>query len=129
MDPKNISTREALIKGRLAMGRAFRNKGMYTQSLVHFKALLLAMPKSPEVHMEIGQTYMQKGDKRSASLEFQKVLEMDPKNREAKQEGCDSGYRDRQAASARQPAKGPLDALKPAMPKPRPGKGSRDGNH
>lgn len=93
MDPKSLSTREALIKGRLAMGRAFRNKGMYTQSLVHFKALLLSMPKSPEVHMEIGQTYMAKGDKRSASLEYQKVLEMDPKNREAKQHLSDMKLR------------------------------------
>jgi tetratricopeptide (TPR) repeat protein len=93
MDPKNISTREALIKGRLAMGRAFRNKGMYTQSLVHFKALLLSMPKSPEVHMEIGQTYMAKGDKRSATLEYQKVLEMDPKNRDAKQHLSDMKLR------------------------------------
>ncbi len=84
MDPKNHSTREAIIKGRMAMGRAFRSRGMHTQSLVHFKALLRFSPKSPEVNYEIGQTYLLKGDKRSAAMAMRRVLELDPKNREAR---------------------------------------------
>ncbi len=85
LDPKNYSTREAIIKGRMSMGRVFRNKGMLTQSLVHFKALLRFMPNSAEVHMEIGETYLAKGDKRSAALAFNKVMELDPKNKTARQ--------------------------------------------
>lgn len=85
LDPKNFSTREALVKGRMQMGRAFREKGIHTQSLVHFKALLRLTPNSPEVYMEIGQTYMLKGDKRSAATAFQRVLTLDPKNKAARQ--------------------------------------------
>ncbi|MFW6303778.1 MAG: J domain-containing protein [Candidatus Sumerlaeota bacterium] len=84
MDPKNHSTRENIIKGRMAMGRAFRSRGMHTQSLVHFKALLRFSPNSPEVNFEIGQTYLLKGDKRSAAKAMRRVLELDPKNREAR---------------------------------------------
>lgn len=93
IDPKNYSTREAMIKGRMSMGRAFRNKGMHTQALVHFKALIRFTPKSPEVHMEIGQTYMLKGDKRSAAMAFRKVLSLDPKNKMAKQSLSDMKLR------------------------------------
>lgn len=85
LDKNNHSTREAIIKGRMSMGRAFRNKGMHTQSLVHFKALLRLTPNSSEVNMEIGETYLGMGDKRSASIAFRKVIALDPKNREARQ--------------------------------------------
>ncbi|MFP4381274.1 MAG: tetratricopeptide repeat protein [Candidatus Sumerlaeia bacterium] len=85
IDPKNHSTSEAIIKARMSMGRAFRNRGMYTQSLVHFKALLRFAPRSAEVFMEIGETYMLKGDKRSAAQAFTTALNLDPKNRQAKQ--------------------------------------------
>lgn len=85
IDPKNYSTRESIIKARMSIGKAFRNKGMYTQSLVHFKALLKFAPRSPEVLMEIGQTYQLKGDKRSAAQAYQRVAQIDPKNAEARQ--------------------------------------------
>ncbi|MBN1867991.1 tetratricopeptide repeat protein [Candidatus Sumerlaeota bacterium] len=85
IDPKNTNTREAIIKARMSMGKVFRSRGMHTQSLVNFKALLRFIPRSPEVYMEIGQTYMYKGDKRSAAQAFDMVLKLDPKNRAAKQ--------------------------------------------
>lgn len=93
IDPKNHSTREAIIKARMSMGKALRNKGMHTQALVHFKALLRFIPKSPEVYMEIGQTYMLRGDKRSAAQAFDRVLALDPKNREARQYKSDMKLR------------------------------------
>jgi tetratricopeptide (TPR) repeat protein len=85
IDPKNHSTSEAIIKARMSMGRAFRNRGMYTQSLVHFKALMRFASQSAEVYMEIGETYMLKGDKRSAAQAFNQAMILDPKNRMAKQ--------------------------------------------
>lgn len=93
IDPKNHSTQEAIIKARMSVGRAFRNRGMHTQSLVHFKALLRFTPKSSEVFMEIGETYMLKGDKRSAAQAFSMVLQLDPKNRDAKQRLSDMKLR------------------------------------
>lgn len=93
IDPKNHSTSEAIIKARMSVGRAFRKRGMYTQSLVHFKALLRFTPKSSEVYMEIGETYMLKGDKRSAAQAFKQVISLDPKNREARQRLSDMKLR------------------------------------
>jgi cytochrome c-type biogenesis protein CcmH/NrfG len=77
----------------MSVGRAFRNRGMHTQSLVHFKALLRFTPKSSEVFMEIGETYMLKGDKRSAAQAFSMVLQLDPKNRDARQRLSDMKLR------------------------------------
>lgn len=85
IDPRNHSTKEAIIKARMSVGRAFRNRGMHTQSLVHFKALLRLTSDSPEVYMEIGETYLAKGDKRSAAKSFYQVIKLDPKNRDARQ--------------------------------------------
>jgi tetratricopeptide (TPR) repeat protein len=93
IDPKNTGTREAIIRARMSLGKAFRNRGMYTQSLVNFKALLRYLPQSPEVYMEIGQTYMAKGDKRSAASAFERVMQLDPKNRDARQRISDMKLR------------------------------------
>jgi len=77
----------------MSVGRAFRNRGMYTQALVHFKALIRYTPNSAEVYMEIGETYLLKGDKRSAAQSFTMAMQLDPKNREAKQRLSDMKLR------------------------------------
>jgi lipoprotein NlpI len=51
---------------------------------VHFKALLRYLPKSPEVHFEIGTTYLMRGDLPSAFQAFNTVLKIDPRNKLAK---------------------------------------------
>lgn len=79
IDPKNPSTREQLVRAHISMGKAFRNKGIFTQALVHFKQLLSLMPRSAEVHLEIAATYDMKGDVRSAAQEYEQVLKLDPK--------------------------------------------------
>lgn len=84
LDPKNFSTKDTLIRGHLMVGKKLRESGLYTPALVHFKALLRYLPDSPEVFFEIGTTYFMKGDNRSAYLEFERVLRLDPKNKLAK---------------------------------------------
>ncbi len=84
IDPKNPDTREQLVRAHLMMGKAFRNKGIFTQALVHFKQLLSLMPKSAEVHLEIAATYDMKGDVRSAAQAYNQVMALDPKNKVAK---------------------------------------------
>lgn len=84
IDPKNYQITESLIKAHMAMGRTLRDKGLFTPCLVHFKALDRYQPDNDEVHYEIGKTYQMKGDERSAFLEFQKVLEINPKHKNAR---------------------------------------------
>lgn len=84
IDPKNPSTREQQVRAHLLLGKSFRNKGMFTKALVHFKQLLTLMPGSAEVHLEIAATYDMKGEVQSAAAEYHRVLEIDPKNKVAK---------------------------------------------
>lgn len=84
LDPKNFSTKDNIIRAHLMVGKKLRENGLYTPALVHFKALLRYLPDSPEVFFEIGTTYFMKGDNRSAYIEFERVLKLDPKNKLAK---------------------------------------------
>jgi len=84
LDKKNQSTRDALVRAHLSVGKRLRERGLFTPALVHFKALLRYLPKSPEVHFEIASTYLLKGDERPAYNEFNRVLAIDPRNKNAK---------------------------------------------
>jgi tetratricopeptide (TPR) repeat protein len=84
IEPKNYATRDNLVRAHLSLGKKLRESGLYTPALVHFKALLKYLPKSPEVHFEIATTYVLKGDNASAYREFETVLELDPKNKMAR---------------------------------------------
>lgn len=84
LDPKNYQIQESLIKAHMTMGRMLRDKGLFTPSLVHFKALIRLMPDSAEVHYEIGKTYQAQGNERSAYQQYIKTIELDPKHREAR---------------------------------------------
>lgn len=84
IDPKNHALREALTKAHMMMGRGLRDKNLFINSLVHFKALAKLMPNSDEVHYELARTYQMQGDLRSAFGEFQKVIKLNPKHKEAR---------------------------------------------
>lgn len=84
LEPKNFMIREALIKAHMLMARALRDKNLFVNAIVHFKALTKLVPDSDEVHFELGRTYQQKGDKRAAFLEFNEVLKLNPKHKQAR---------------------------------------------
>jgi tetratricopeptide (TPR) repeat protein len=84
IDPKNYTIRDSIVRARLAVGKKLKEGGHYTQALVHFKELHRLIPNQWEIHFEIADTLMRKGDRRSALAEFQRVLDLDPKNKLAK---------------------------------------------
>jgi tetratricopeptide (TPR) repeat protein len=84
MDPKNHTIRDSLMRARLAVGKKLKEGGHYTQALVHFKELQKMIPNQWELHFEIADTLLRKGDRRNALTEFQKVLDLDPKNKLAR---------------------------------------------
>jgi protein O-GlcNAc transferase len=84
IDNKNTATRDNIIRARLEVGKRLREQNIHMKAIVHFKELLKFLPKSPEVHYEIGMTYLSKGDKRSALNAFNKVLQLDSKNKNAR---------------------------------------------
>lgn len=83
-DPNNYGIKDSVMRARMAVGRKMKESGHFTQALVHFKELIKLMPDAWEVYLEIADTMLRKGDRRSALAAFQKVLEMDPKNKQAK---------------------------------------------
>lgn len=84
IDKNNPTVIESIIKARMAMGRKMRQNGLYTQALVHFKALLRLIPQSDEVYAEIGLTYHAQNNEREAYRNYQKSLELNPKNKDAR---------------------------------------------
>lgn len=84
VDAKSSMIRDSIMRARLAVGKKLKESGHYTQALVHFKELQKMAPHQWELHYEIGETLLRKGDRRSALTEFQKVLDIDPKNKLAR---------------------------------------------
>lgn len=85
LDPNNGEAKNNIMRAHLELGKKCREQGQHNSALKHFKSLLkLLGPQNPEVHFEIGSTYYMKGDRRSAYVEFQQVLKLDPKNQSAK---------------------------------------------
>ena len=68
----------------MQMGRALREKNLFINAIVHFKELAKFLPDSDEVHFELGRTYQLKGDIRSAYVEYQQVLKLNPKHKTAR---------------------------------------------
>lgn len=83
-DPNAYGIKDSVMRARMAVGRKLKESGHYTQALVHFKELMKLMPNAWEVYLEIADTIMLKGDRRAALAAYQKVLELDPKNKQAK---------------------------------------------
>jgi len=83
-DPKAHVLKDSIMRARLAVGKKLKEGGHYTQALVHFKELQKMLPNQWELHFEIADTLLRKGDRRNALTEFQRVLELDPKNKLAK---------------------------------------------
>lgn len=84
VEPKSATLRESMARARLTVGKKLKEGGLFTQALVHFKELQKLIPNQWEVHYEIAECMMRKGDRRSALTEYQRVLELDPKNKLAR---------------------------------------------
>lgn len=84
VDPKAYSIKDSITRARMAVGKKLKESGHLTQALVHFKELVKLMPDAWEVYLEIADTMLRKGDRRSALTAFQKVLDLDPKNKAAR---------------------------------------------
>jgi len=84
IEPKSHTIREALSKAHMMLGRGLREKNLFINALVHFKALTRLNPESDEIHFELGRTYQLQGDLRSAFGEFQTVVKLNPKHKPAR---------------------------------------------
>lgn len=84
IDPDNSETKQNIVKARMQLAHSLREKGQFTYALVHYKELQRLLPGSEEVQMEIARTFQMRGDRRSAEVEFRRVLEMNPSSKDAR---------------------------------------------
>ncbi|KPL08141.1 hypothetical protein AMJ85_08730 [candidate division BRC1 bacterium SM23_51] len=93
LDGKNAETRNNIAQARLSLAKRCREGGQYTVALVHLKELLKLVPKSDEVLFEIGETYRMKGDIRSAMVQYNRALAVNPKNKLARKSLSEMKFR------------------------------------
>lgn len=85
VEPTNQNLRQTINRAHLQIGKRFKAGNLYTQALVHLKEVQKLNPNDTTIILEVGDCMMRKGDKRSAKAAFERVLELDPKNKEARQ--------------------------------------------
>jgi tetratricopeptide (TPR) repeat protein len=84
LDSRNAETKNNIVQARMTLAKRCRDNGQYTVALVHFKELLKILPGSDDVIFEIGETYRMKGDARSAIVQYNQALAVNPKNKFAR---------------------------------------------
>ena len=66
------------------MGYRLMNKGMIDQAIKIFQLNIKAYPQSWNVYDSLGEAYMKKGEKKLAVKFYNKSLELNPKNDNAR---------------------------------------------
>ena len=66
------------------LGKFYRGKNMYNESLVAFQEVLELSPNNSDAYMGMGITYWEMGEKQLARASWEKSLEIKPDNNESK---------------------------------------------
>ena len=66
------------------LGKFYRGKDMYNESLVAFQEVLELIPNDAEAYMGMGITYWEMGEKQLARASWERSLEIKPDNNESK---------------------------------------------
>ena len=66
------------------LGKFYRGKNMYNESLIAFQEVLELIPNDASAYMGIGITYWEMGEKQLARASWEKSLEIKPENNESK---------------------------------------------
>ena len=80
----NVATNAWLPKSMEILGKYYREKSMYTESLNAYKEAIELRPKDSEAHLGLGITYWKMGESIMATGSWKKSLQLKPDNNEAK---------------------------------------------
>lgn len=67
------------------VGWAYFNKGVYKEAAAALEQAVAALPNNANVHYHLGMTYKEMKDIPRAKMHLQKVLELDPRYKNAQQ--------------------------------------------
>ena len=66
------------------LGKFYRGKNMYNESLIAFQEALELIPNDAGAYMGMGITYWEMGEKQLARASWERSLEIKPENNESK---------------------------------------------
>ncbi len=66
------------------LGKFYRGKNMYNESLIAFQEVLELIPNDSEAYMGMGITYWEMGEKQLARASWEKSIEIKPENNESR---------------------------------------------
>ncbi|HPA44445.1 MAG TPA: tetratricopeptide repeat protein [bacterium] len=77
--------KDHIIRGNITIGKRLRGQNIHQQALAHFKNALRFDPANLDVRGLIAETYFEMRKFPAALKEYEKILELDPRNKVAKQ--------------------------------------------
>ncbi len=83
--PGKKSIVDHLVRGYIIFGKRLKEQRIYNQALVQFKNALKHDPNNSDLRMLLADTYLNMKNYSAAMNEYQKVLELDPRNKQARQ--------------------------------------------
>ncbi len=83
--PGKEKVKDHLVRGNITIAKRLRDQKIHQQALAHFKNALRFDPNNVDLRVMIAQTYFEMRKFVAAVQEYEKVLELDPRNKNAKQ--------------------------------------------
>lgn len=83
--PGRRSVLEHLVRGHVIFGKRLKDQRIFNQALVQFKNALKYEPANAELRLQLADTYFQMRNFYAAVQEYEKILEMEPRNKDARQ--------------------------------------------
>jgi tetratricopeptide (TPR) repeat protein len=83
--PGKRSIIDHLVRGYSVFGKRLKEQRIFNQALVQFKIALQHEPNNIEIRVQLADTYFQMRNFASAMQEYQKVLDLEPRNKVARQ--------------------------------------------
>ncbi|MBN2329987.1 MAG: tetratricopeptide repeat protein, partial [Candidatus Omnitrophica bacterium] len=83
--PGKKSITDHLVRGYSIFGKRLKEQRIYNQALVQFKNALKHEPGNIDIRSQLADTFFQMRNFMSALQEYQKILDVDPRNKTARQ--------------------------------------------
>ncbi len=83
--PGKEKVKDHLIRGNVTIAKRLRDQRIHQQALAHFKNALRYDPKNVDLRIMIAETYFDMRKFVAAAQEYEKILEIDPRNKHGKQ--------------------------------------------
>jgi len=83
--PGKKSIVDHLVRGYIIFGKRLKEQRIFNQALVQFKNALKHEPNNADIRLLLAETFLSMKNYTAALNEYQKVLELDPRNKHARQ--------------------------------------------